>query len=75
MTTWAVVNGGELAYLVAALVVSIAIGVSVLVAIAAAEARSRRGEAERVAAIRQRLLGERLLRERQPVGHSVRGRS
>ena len=54
---------GQLAYLVCALIVSVAVGLGVLVAIGTAEVRSRRGEAERVAAIRQKLL-----RERQPVG-------
>ena len=62
-------NPGWLAHLVGALIVSVAVGVGVLVAIGTAEVRSRRGEAERVAAIRQ------TLRERQPAGRGVRGRS
>ena len=62
-------NPGWLAHLVGALVVSVALGVAVLVAIGTSEVRSRRGEAERVAAIRQ------TLRERQPAGHGVRGQS
>lgn len=63
-------NPGWFAHLVGALIVSVAIGVGVLVVIGTAEVRSRRGEAERVAAIRQMLL-----RERQLSGHGVRGRS
>jgi hypothetical protein len=69
MTVWDGLSSGQLAHLVGALIVSLTIGVGVLVAIGTAEVRSRRGEAERVAAIRQ------TLRERQPVGHGVRGRS
>lgn len=62
-------NPGWSAHLIGALIVSVALGVAVLVAIGTAEVRSRRGEAQRVAAIRQTLLGE-----RQPAGPS-RGRS
>lgn len=69
MTVWDL-SPGQWAYLVAALVVSVAVGVGVLMAIETAEVRSRRGEAERVAAIRQTLL-----RERQPAGRGDRGRS
>ena len=63
-------NPGWLAYLVGALLVSVAVGVGVLMAIGTSEVRSRRGESERVAAIRQTLL-----RERQLVGQGDRGRS
>jgi hypothetical protein len=70
MSLWDFLNPGWLAYLVGALVVSVAVGVALLVAIGTSEVRSRRGEAERVAAIRQTLL-----RERQLVGQGDRGRS
>ena len=69
MNAWDVLSSGQLVHLVGALIVSITVGVGVLVAIATAEVRSRRGEAERVAAIR------RMLREWQPVGQGGRGRS
>jgi len=62
-------NPGWLAYLVGALLVSVAVGVGVLMAIGTSEVRSRRGEADRVAAIRQ------TLRERQLTGHGVGGQS
>jgi hypothetical protein len=63
-------NPGWFPHLVGALVVSVALGVAVLVAIGTAEVRSRHGEAQRVAAIRRTLLGE-----RQPVGRGHGGRS
>lgn len=69
MNVWDFLNPEELAYLVGALIVSVAVGVGVLVAIGTAEVRSRRGEAERIAAIRQTLRG------RQPAGRRDRGRS
>jgi hypothetical protein len=69
MNMWEFLNPGQLGHLVGALVVAVAVGVGVLVAIGTAEVRSRRGEAERVAAIRQSL------REWQPAGRGVRGRS
>lgn len=56
-------NFTEAAYLVYAMVASIAAGIALLVAIARAEARSRHGERERVAAIRRHLVQSR----RQPV--------
>ena len=59
MSGWNGLTAGQVAYLVAVLVVAVSVGVALLVAIAAAEARSRRGEAERVAAIRHRLAEER----------------
>ena len=62
-------NPGWLANLVGALIVSVAVGVGVLMVIGTSEVRSRRGEAERVAAIRQ------TLRERQPAGRGVGDRS
>ncbi len=62
-------NPGWLAYLVGALLVSVTVGVGVLMVIGTSEVRSRRGEADRVAAIRQ------TLRERQPAGRGDRGRS
>ena len=68
-------SAGEVTYLVAAVVVAVTLIVVLLVAIAAAEARSRLGEAERVAAIRERLLRERPVRDREPVGHVDGGRS
>lgn len=49
------VSPSEWAYLIGALIFSIAVGVAVLVAIGTAEVRSRRGEAERVDAIRRTL--------------------
>ena len=64
MSMWDVLSPGELTHLIGALIVSVAVGVGVLVVIGTAEVRSRRGEAERVAAIRQ------MLRERQPAGGS-----
>ncbi len=69
MNLWDVLSPGQVAHLVVALIVSVAVGVGLLVAIGTAEVRSRRGEAERVAAIRQKLLGE-----RQPVGRGDGGR-
>ena len=70
MNVWDVISPGQLAHLVVALIVSVAVGVAVLVAIGTAEVRSRRGEVERVAAIRQTLLPE-----RQPAGRGDRSRS
>ena len=67
MSLWDFLNPGWLAHLVGALVVSVAVGVAVLVAIGTSEVRSRRGEAERVSAIRQTL--------RQPAGRGVGDRS
>ena len=69
MNVWDALNPGQLAHLVGALILSVVVGVGVLVAIRTAEVRSRRGEAERVAAIRQ------TLRQRQPVEQGGRGRS
>lgn len=69
MSLMELLNPGWLAHLAVALIVSVTVGVGVLVAIGTSEVRSRRGEADRVAAIRQ------TLRERQPAGHGVRGRS
>ena len=69
MSVWDALSLEQLAHLVVALVVSVGVGVGVLVAIGTAEVRSRRGEAERVAVIRQ------TLRERQPAGTGGRGRS
>lgn len=56
-------NFAEAAYLVYAVVASMAAGIALLVAIARAEARSRHGERERVAVIRRHLAQSR----RQPV--------
>jgi hypothetical protein len=70
MNLWDVLSPGQVAHLLGALVVSVAVAVGLLVAIGTAEMRSRRGEAERVAAIRHRLLCE-----RQPVGRGNEGRS
>ena len=70
MNLWDVLSPGQVAHLLVALIVSVTVGVGVLVAIGTAEVRSRRGEAERVAAIRQKLL-----RAREPVGGGDRGRS
>ena len=70
MNLWDALSPGQLVHLVVALIVSVTVGVGVLVAIGTAEVRSRRGEAERVAAIRQKLL-----RAREPVGRGDRGRS
>ncbi len=69
MNLWGFLTPGQVAHLVGALIVSVTVGVGMLVAIGTAEVRSRRGEAERVAAIRQKLL-----RERQPVGRADRAR-
>ena len=63
MNLWDVLSPEQVAHLVVALLVSVTVGVGVLVAIGTAEVWSRRGEAERVAAIRQQLL-----RAREPVG-------
>ena len=46
----------DLTYLAGAAALSLALGVLLLVAIGLSEVRSRRGERERVAAIRQRLV-------------------
>jgi NADH:ubiquinone oxidoreductase subunit 6 (subunit J) len=70
MSIWEFLNAGQLASLVGAVMVSVAVGVGVVVAIGTAEVRSRRGESERVAVIRQTLL-----RERQPARRGDRGRS
>jgi hypothetical protein len=70
MSVWDVLSPGQVVDLVGVLIVSVALGVGLLVAIGTAEVRSRRGEAERVAAIRQKLLSE-----RQPVRRAGRGRS
>lgn len=56
------VSPSEWSYLIGALIFSVAVSVAVLVAIGTAEVRSRRGEAERVEAIR------RTLRTRRTVG-------
>ncbi len=52
MNVWDALRPEQVVYLVGALIVSVAVGVAVLVAIGTGEVRSRRGEAERVAAIR-----------------------
>jgi hypothetical protein len=70
MNVWDALSPEQVVYLVGALIVSVAVGVAVLVAIGTGEVRSRRGEAERVAAIRQTLL-----HERQPAGRGDRDRS
>jgi hypothetical protein len=69
MNLWDVLSPGQVAHLVVALIVSVTVGVGVLAAIGTAEVRSRRGEVERVAAIRQKLL-----RAREPVGRGDRDR-
>ena len=68
-------GAGQVASMLAAMAVAVGLVVVLLVAIAAAEARSRVGEADRVAAIRERLLRERPVRDREPVGHVDGGRS
>ena len=80
MGLWESLTPGDVAYLVVVVIGSVTVAVVGLVAIGAAEARSRRGEAERVAVIRARLRQERQHRrsrlgDRQPVGMGDRGRS
>jgi hypothetical protein len=60
---------GEAAYLLTAFIMAVTVGVGLLTVIARAEARSRVGEAERVAEVRRRLA-----HQSTPSGVPVEGR-